>query len=241
MDEQILNMLDEADRQQTVEQLSYILQSTEDFEEGRKCISILSSLGESSVLPLAYAFINLARADLQQVIIGTIRGMGDQALSMLVSTIRDENSDSDTRRASIYILAKVGGKRALAPLLAMLTDKGDYIRGPAAYALGLLGDRSAVESLVSMVQDPAPNVRISVAEALGMLGDQRATTPLISLLSDAYVPVRAEAARALGAVGDASALSALIFMQQNDEGISSLGSNADIASEAIARIRYHLD
>ena len=89
--------------------------------------------------------------------------------------------------------------RGLAPLMAGLKDKENWVRQQAARALGDYQDLKAVEPLLAALEDKDKQVRAAVATALGKLGDSRAVGPLVKHLTD--WPANPETATSLKKLG----------------------------------------
>jgi len=58
----------------------------------------------------------------------------------------------DSRARLANVLARVGGPRAVEPLIALLADAGLQVRANAARALGLIGDRRATKPLLPLLR-----------------------------------------------------------------------------------------
>jgi HEAT repeat protein/cyclophilin family peptidyl-prolyl cis-trans isomerase len=103
-----------------------------------------------------------------------------------------------------YALSRLGDKRALPALQALLKSEGSYTQAFAARGLGGLKDPAAIDLLLETLKKPelSPRVQYRVVEALGAIGDRRAATPLLALLERANVDpnVRLEAVNALGRI-----------------------------------------
>jgi HEAT repeat protein len=105
-------------------------------------------------------------------------------------------------------LARLGDRRALAPLAALLTDERPTLRGVACQVLGILGDGEAIEPLVRALEDRAPEVRAAACYALARLAQliksqngTRVVPALRSGLFDSVRFVRQAARAALEALG----------------------------------------
>jgi HEAT repeat protein len=122
-----------------------------------------------------------------------------------------DDSQVATHAATIRALSKIGGERALEPLVYVLRHDHATVRDTAAQALGDLGDARAVEPLIEALQAGQGTLRATAAESLGRLGDARATDSLIRALRDERGDVRFAAAGALGRLGDARAVGPLIL------------------------------
>ena len=112
--------------------------------------------------------------------------LGKPAVAPIIQGLKDK--DEDARLKALSILEKIGGKRAVEPLIAAL----EY--------------------------HPHARVRWEAASDLGKIGDAKAVEPLINALKhDDIDYVSAEAARALGKIGDAKAVEALVETWKKDE------------------------
>jgi len=149
----------------------------------------------------------------------------------------------DRVRVRIYAakaVGLIGEKRAVDPLVALLTDSSESVRkeaagslarlGPAATAtltkllaetdnplhetvveiLGQGGDRAAVDPLIGALAAKSPHVRLGAARALGKLRARKAATALLKMLNDPDIKVQAQAARASGLAGGDDVLAALV-------------------------------
>jgi HEAT repeat protein len=83
-------------------------------------------------------------------------------------------------------LTRLRDRRAVAPLVEMLSDPIREIRWCAVSVLGHLGDPRAVEPLMARIEDSDPYVRDWAIWALGQLGDQRVAEPLLARLEREY-------------------------------------------------------
>lgn len=75
--------------------------------------------------------------------------------------------------------------RAIAALIAALSDEDERIRMLAAKSLGTIRDPSAVEPLIAAMNDPSSSASDAAVEALGEIRDPRAVDPLIACLKKA--------------------------------------------------------
>ncbi len=131
----------------------------------------------------------------------------------LLALARDRTANTDMRIKAIWLLGRLGAKRAVYALLAAVGDTDANVRRATAQALGELRNKRAVRPLLAaMVDDDDGEVRVAAAQALGALGDKRASEPLMSVLGNpAEDPrVRGMAAEALADLGDRRAVPSLI-------------------------------
>ncbi len=109
----------------------------------------------------------------------------------------------------------VGGikdARAIGPLTAFLSDKGEHpvVKGNAALALARMDAVSAVDPLIPLLKDKDSRVRAAAASALGRLHEPRAVQPLIAALGDKDADVRRAAAGGLGGIGGPAVFDPLV-------------------------------
>jgi HEAT repeat protein len=146
--------------------------------------------------------------------------IGDTAVRRLIEALDGEWTTTNeywSRTEIVRILGKIGDRRAVEPLVALLAvdpahlrsakDFGDdgiqkvvalgtalELRESAAEALGLIGDKEAVEPLIACYRDDSlqagVNVRTAVVIALGKLRDPRALDTLTAALKDKDSKVR---------------------------------------------------
>jgi HEAT repeat protein len=121
------------------------------------------------------------------------------------------------RHSSTLLLEGLGrlrDPRAVAPLVATLTQENPHIRQAAATALGLIGDPQAIGPLIDAFRVESGDTEditawLDAAEALARIGEP-ALGPLIAALADEDWLVRTSSAIALGQLGDLRAVVPLI-------------------------------
>ena len=133
---------------------------------------------------------------------------------------------------------------AIAPLISVLNDEDQIIRGAAAGALAHIGAR-AVDPLIGALRDQHTTSRgrsgaaetlgrigdrralealaaalpdAASATALGQLADARAVEPLVTVLNDGDISGRVAAAQALGQLGDTRAVRPLLTALTDPQG-----------------------
>ena len=116
-----------------------------------------------------------------------------------------------TRQLSAELLRKYPSPRAVAPLIALLSDTEDDVKSEAAETLGFLQVTEAVPALCHAADSTDSYLRANVAEALGAIGVRTPETAavLLRLLDDLDPVVRCFAAEALGDLREISAKDAL--------------------------------
>ena len=76
----------------------------------------------------------------------------DEKLNDLIRRATDETSFK-VRLQAIFMLGRMGNKRAVDPLMRLTKDDDFSIRGASAIALGNIGDVSAIPGLFEMAKD----------------------------------------------------------------------------------------
>lgn len=194
----------------------------------RGAAGALGKIGKPAVEPL----IVILKDEDDSVRGGAAEALGKigdpRAVEPLVAALSDENrfvrSDvaqalddlgwkpADTTQNVLYLIAKeqwgecarIGGGRAIDPLIALLHDRDWSVRAGAIESLGKAGE-PAVEPLVAALRDRDSGVRTNAAVALGAIGDARAVDPLIAALKDEKDDkARSSAAEALVKIGEAA-------------------------------------
>ncbi len=84
----------------------------------------------------------------------------ESAVDFLISV------EGANRDAAAWALGRIGGDRALGPLLGALSDPQWQVRREAAQALGNLEDEGAVPALTEALADPVTVVREWAARSL---------------------------------------------------------------------------
>lgn len=146
---------------------------------------------------------------------------GATSYNDLLAILPNQNASKDIRTIVCWVLARLGNKRAISALLAVLEDKDPELRTAAVRSLGELGSKRAVRPLITALHtDEDVEVRLATAYALGLLGDKRAVKPLMTKLSDQNEEpkVRGITAEALADLKDRRAVTPLI-VALSDESI----------------------
>lgn len=128
------------------------------------------------------------------------------------------SADWRAREKAVIALDRSGDKASIAPLVAALEDKHDFVRWRAADGLARNCDATAVEPLVYVLtNDTSMRARVAAAEALGRAGDERAAPALIAAAQeDKKWLVRMRAVAALPGVVDDEALEPLLLTALED-------------------------
>jgi HEAT repeat protein len=141
-------------------------------------------------------------------------------------------SDDSRRRHASRILGEIGDRRAVEPLIGMLSNDDSWYAATALDGLGWVPETDgqrvaylialsdwesivelgepAVERLIKALEEDNFQLNLDAAMALGKIGDTRAVEPLINELGDKNWNLRKEAAEALGKIDDKRAVEPLI-------------------------------
>ena len=109
------------------------------------------------------------------------------------------------------------GEAAVMPLIDLLEDDNQTIRGRVVLALSEIGDERAIVPLIEHLEYENTAMRKKIALSLNKFGEN-AVPPLISALEHEDFEVRESAVEALGEIGDPSALEPLERVS-NDENV----------------------
>jgi HEAT repeat protein len=127
----------------------------------------------------------------------------------LVEILQDTQQSRELRDTVAWLLPRLGGWRAVPPLLSVATNANDdsELRQECVRQCRFLNHKRAVPALVALLRtDPDPKVREAAAYGLGsaLKGREQVTEALLQTLRDrAEDPaVRAQAAEALGDLWD---------------------------------------
>ena len=99
------------------------------------------------------------------------------------------------------------GADLVEPVIELLADPDEDIRGAAVTVAGGFDDPRIVPATIGLLNDPDWWIRIAAIDTLGKLKDPRAVDPLVSALADP--DLKWSAVEALGRIADNRALNAL--------------------------------
>jgi HEAT repeat protein len=138
--------------------------------------------------------------------------IGEDAVPALIEALdREARRDDTTRGARLasYVLARIGDRAAVGPLVDQRSHGEWKMRSSVADALGHLGGSRAVDALVELMTDADSSVRKAAAASLYRIarddpGSVRkpAERALLDALDDEFYGVRFAASDALGRLGE---------------------------------------
>lgn len=192
----------------SLDQLLDLLQ-TQTAVQGRAAADALGQRGSVAIEPLLHI---LHEEEPQSIraswAIEALIRVGLPAVNPLLDLLREDNRW--IRLRAIYMLGRIGDRRAVRPLLDTLQSDDPLVRKYSAAALGDLGDERAIGPLIDRLVDSNRDVVHDVDEALVALGEP-VVLPLITILEDRQraTMARTQAASILGKLRDERALGLL--------------------------------
>jgi HEAT repeat protein len=142
-----------------------------------KCVVLCAKIGELAVEPITKAFADRYEGTLYYARKAILK-IGKSAIQALITAIADKGKDTWIRMECVDILAEIGDKKAVEPLINALKDKDAFVRQAAAKSLGKMSDTRAIEPLIKVLDDKVSTVREAAAEALEIIG--KPSAPLIA-------------------------------------------------------------
>ncbi|WP_305065129.1 HEAT repeat domain-containing protein, partial [Methanococcoides sp.] len=146
--------------------------------------------------------------------------LGDErTLDALIVALEDD--DRYVRRHAARGLGNIGNKKAIAPLIQVMSNTSEprEVRSNAAIALGQIGDDDAVEPLIQMLKDEDWSVPSSAAIALGELGNSEAIPALTTALRRDEEFVVKESAMALEKLNGSGVDKLIDLLDDNDKSV----------------------
>ncbi len=150
------------------------------------------------------------------------------AAPALVATLRNGEADSQARTQSALALGRIGGKEAVAALIASLGDYDALVRNAALQGVQSAGPEAAGPLIAALAQG-SNDTRASAAQALGAIGGAGAIATLQNLVGNYNTSpaVRQAAVRGLGQSGSLGAVPVLVAaLADPDGGVASTASDS---------------
>ncbi len=169
----------------------------------RIAVGLLGACGEDAAPELSRVVSDEGESPSVRTTAATAMGSaGGQGVEPLLPLLKSRNRELQT--AAAESLGRIGDRRAVVPLIALL-QHGDNVRE----------------------EDEA--VRLAAVKALGRLGDSRAVPALIDLLGVTYLPLHRWATVALGQIRDPRAVGPLIAAMKSADKRWGYGGQAESA------------
>ena len=160
--------------------------------------------------------------------------IGGSSIEQLISALKGSDKSIIFVRGIAHVLGRIGDKRAVDPLIAILKNSNKVVHSEAIWALGKIGDVRAVDPLIDALKDADINKRYNAAMALGKIGDARALDPLIDAVKDSDEGVSSGAAKALEGLDSTEAKKALEFhLKKRENSLENFPAAASNASQGI--------
>ena len=145
--------------------------------------------------------------------LGTLKD--EASIPALVAAITAPDTAESVRVAALGGLEAIGGAAAVAPLVELLTTRGDSFAKAnqvrVIATVGRFGTPAAAPALRARLSSASPLVRAAAAEALGTIGPAPLVAgPVRGLLRDSDLAVRKAALGALGRLQDHDSVSAIL-------------------------------
>ncbi|MEM9490101.1 MAG: HEAT repeat domain-containing protein, partial [Myxococcota bacterium] len=206
---------------------------------GRAVRALVEALARRDLRPAAREALRRAGPIAVPALIAHLDGDYPGDLTTAVELLRDIGASEATpalvaeldrgrlsRQLILDALAKSGDRRALLPLLGLLSARDEDIRLRAMTALrGIIDDPRAADVLVGLLDDRNLEIRILAADYLGLMRSRRAVTKLVALTAAESPPrLRRAAVDAVGEIADPRASAAMLELLER--GPASLHHNA---------------
>jgi len=178
--------LGEIGDKRAVEPLLELMSSTLDPDMRSNVIIALGATGDIRVLePLIKALDGVKNVDGEELALHSIiNALGNFKDKRAVDALIPLTKHSWAGGSAALALAEIGDKRALDPIISILSVDNYHLRKAAVSALGKFKEDIVVEQIINvMLTDEAPYVILHAVEELGDIGDRRAVAPLIKLIS----------------------------------------------------------
>jgi len=209
----------------------HLMRALSDKDSGVRLSAIraLTTIGEPAT---AYLTTNLRSPNkrIRENSREVLRDMGETAHASLVRALGHESSY--VRAVSLLILAETGNEKQVEPVLVLLNDTDEIVRGNAAYTLGKIGSKEVIPHLIGAFQDKSEKVSRRAASALANVGRDAVPQLLEAAASDAP-RTRWCAAIALGKIGREESVDILNKLATDESGHSSVITEAESALKLV--------
>jgi HEAT repeat protein len=157
----------------------------------------------------------LGRSGVQHAVIEAFVRFGAPAVDLLTGELG--RGEPESTRSAIVALGRIGDRRAVAPLIALLTEDHREQWVAVATALSRMGDGRAFEPLLTLLGDPDSSVRQAAIGALNSIGHPGMGSRVRALLEDSNPHVRESAVRIAGYFGYASCADRILACCHDDD------------------------
>ncbi len=150
-----------------------------DDDDLKKFIELLD---KSAILPVVKVLGELKTLRVREKITEALINLGRKDIKILAMALNDERWY--VVRTIIYIMRKIGDKRAVEYFLNGIRHTDVRVRKEAIRSLGEFGDQEILRPLGECLYDPDAGVRIASAEAIGTIGSEEAKKIILKKISD---------------------------------------------------------
>ncbi len=126
-------------------------------------------------------------------------GFGEAAISPLITLVKDEDEEPETRWFAVRLLSDAKHPAAIQALVELLNSEEDDLREMASEALAKFGTR-AIAPLTDLLS--ASETRLLAVQALTQIRHSATIAPLLTVVQDEDSTIRAMAIEALGSFHD---------------------------------------
>lgn len=180
-----------------------------DRESGQAVRPLVTLVGwlRDPGIPRALARL-LGSAEARNDVIEAFVRFGPGAVGLLIEQL--DAADTETKRSAVVALGRIGDRRAVPALVALLDERTRELWVPVASALARLGDARAFEPLLGLLGDGDVAVRQAVVGALNSIGHPDMAARICRVLDDPNPWVRESAVKIAGYFGYAECIDAVI-------------------------------
>jgi HEAT repeat protein len=150
----------------------------------------------------------LGSAEVHHEAIEAMVRFGSLAVELLIEQLDED--DADTAKAAAVALGRIGDRRAVPALSALLVEDRRELWIPVITALARLGDGRAFEPLLALLGDADAAVRQGAIGALNSIGHPEMGPRIRSMLDDTNPRVRESAVKIAGYFGYADCTDAVL-------------------------------
>jgi len=150
--------------------------------EGTVFAELVEFLDKNAIEPMVKYLGELKTIRARRSVIDALIALGKKDIQALSKGLEDHRWY--VVRNIIYILRKIGDKRATEYLLKTVRHADVRVRKEVIKALGELGGREVVQTLRECLNDPEAQIRISSAKAFGSIGSEPAKKIIIDKISE---------------------------------------------------------
>lgn len=161
--------------------LAEILDSGIEIED-KVIEEFIEFLDKNAIIPFMKFFGELKTIHARKSVIEALVFLGRKDIQALARGLDDHRWY--VIRNIIYILRKIGDKRAIEHLLRTVRHRDIRVRKEVIRALGELGGREVIQTLRECLDDSDVRVRIASAKAFGNIGSEAAKKIILENISD---------------------------------------------------------